>query len=225
MLGHYLVVGQITSQHIVHGTAIGAVHCYHGQTVQARRRDQAIRFQAMAFRQIDPQGLIQYHLATGIGCPHRTAHKTQIQLPSGHGPFLLVGRQTAQHHIHLWKSSTESRQDCRKNTDFCRRHKTYRQHFPGLRSRLAGTYHRLVYFLQNLAGIIQKNSPGFRQLDFATSPVQQGIANLFLQITDLLAQGGLRGVKPLGSTGEIQLFRDCNEVTQVSQFQVCLLSN
>jgi hypothetical protein len=58
---------------------------------------------------------------------------------------------------------------------------------------------------------------GGRQLDAALRPIEQGDAELLLELADLLAQRRLRDSHPRGGAAEVQLLRDGEEVAQVPE--------
>ena len=69
----------------------------------------------------------------------------------------------------------------------------------------------------------RKASARLRQRDKMSRPVKEIDAELALEVLDLLGEGGLRNVEFLGSSAEVKLVGDRNEVTQVPKFQNSLL--
>jgi hypothetical protein len=51
-----------------------------------------------------------------------------------------------------------------------------------------------------------------------TAPIEQSDANLHLELANLLAERGLRGVQSAGGAREVQLFGHRREVTQMPEF-------
>jgi len=68
------------------------------------------------------------------------------------------------------------------------------------------------------AGLGQQRLPGRGEPDAAPVPVEQPLAQLGLETTDLLADGRLSDQHTLGSTGEMALFGDRDEVLKLAQF-------
>ena len=64
----------------------------------------------------------------------------------------------------------------------------------------------------------RKARPCVRQLDAAVRPMEEPDAEVLLEATDLLTERGLRDVKALRGSAEVQLFRDGYEVAEVAKF-------
>ena len=68
--------------------------------------------------------------------------------------------------------------------------------------------------------MVEKNFPGGRQHNSTRLSLQQLHTNLSLKITDLSAQGRLRGVEPLLCRGkDTAALGDGHEIAEMSEFQ------
>jgi len=75
---------------------------------------------------------------------------------------------------------------------------------------------------EDLPRVLEKGSPAARQPHPPLVAIEQLDLDLFLELFDLLTERGLRHVESLGGAPEIQLFRDGNEVPQVTQLHADL---
>ena len=73
-----------------------------------------------------------------------------------------------------------------------------------------------------LSGLLQKHVSRFGQLHAPIIAHQQRDAQIFLQCPDLTAQRWLRNVQLLRSLPEIEVFRNGDEVSNVTQFHGAL---
>ena len=78
---------------------------------------------------------------------------------------------------------------------------------------------RVVGFLEYPARLFEKSLARLRQCDKMSRSVKEIDSQLALEVLNLLGEGGLRDVKFLGSSAEVELVGDRNEVTQVPKLQ------
>ena len=71
---------------------------------------------------------------------------------------------------------------------------------------------------------LEVRRPGVGQVDPARGPVQQGDAELGLELADLLGQRRLGHVQPFGGPPEVPLLGDGHEVAQVAELHALILS-
>jgi len=91
---------------------------------------------------------------------------------------------------------------------------------PGRMRGLAGGADRGVGLGERQARVVQEGTAGVGGLDAARAAAEEGRADLVLQVADLPAEGGLRGVQSLlGREPQAALLGDGHEVAQVPQFQ------
>lgn len=65
--------------------------------------------------------------------------------------------------------------------------------------------------------LVQENPARIGQFDMATRPDQQGNAEFLLKFEDLPAERRLRYMQPRCGLGEMQFFRNSNEIPQMTQ--------
>ena len=62
---------------------------------------------------------------------------------------------------------------------------------------------RLVDFRDHAVGVLEEHRARLRQLDAATGSLEEFDAELLLQLSDLLAEGGFRNMFTLGRAPEV----------------------
>ncbi|ANZ41521.1 hypothetical protein BBK82_41800 [Lentzea guizhouensis] len=82
----------------------------------------------------------------------------------------------------------------------------------------AGLGRRVVHGGQHGAGAVEVDGAGAGELDLAGGAVQQGHAELGLQLLDLLGQRRLGHVQAFGGAAEVPFLGDGDEVAQVAEF-------
>jgi len=85
---------------------------------------------------------------------------------------------------------------------------------------VAGIARRLLRHLrvaQHVARLCEERGSGRRERDAALAPVEEGDAELLLELADLLAYRRLSDVQTLRSLAEVQLLRDGDEVPQMPE--------
>ena len=85
-------------------------------------------------------------------------------------------------------------------------------------ARALGGPARILGEPQHAAGLLEQRSARGRQRDRALRALEQLHAELALEVADLLADGGLGDVQPLGGAAKVQFLRDGDEVSEVAQF-------
>ena len=80
----------------------------------------------------------------------------------------------------------------------------------------SGTLYRAFQPGKDLPGLDEEDPPTFGERHVALTAIEERDTDLGLQMLDLLAERGLRGVEPLGGASEVQLFGDSHEVTQMA---------
>ncbi len=81
--------------------------------------------------------------------------------------------------------------------------------------------HGLCRLPEREAGMIEKGAAGKGQLDAARAAHEELGADFQLEVTQLPAQGGLRGVQPLlGGDREAALFGDGDKIAKMTQLHV-----
>ena len=76
----------------------------------------------------------------------------------------------------------------------------------------------MVDATEDVFRLAQEGAAGARQRDVVTAPIEQGDANLRLEVANLLAERGLRRVQSGRGAREIQFFGHRHEVPQMPQF-------
>ena len=71
---------------------------------------------------------------------------------------------------------------------------------------------------ENVLRLSQEDTPGIRERDVMAAPFEQRHADVPFQLSNLLAEGGLRRVQPGGRAREVQFLRHRHEVAQMPQF-------
>ena len=66
--------------------------------------------------------------------------------------------------------------------------------------------------------LAQEGAAGIGQRHVMTAAIEQGDANRHLELANLLAERGLRGVQAAGGAREVQLLGHRHEVPQMPQF-------
>ena len=83
-------------------------------------------------------------------------------------------------------------------------------------SRLLQRAEQLVTGGEDGVGMIERDPPGFGEVQLPAPPLEQGVAEPRLQQADLARQGRLRQVHPAGRPREVAVVRDRLEVAQVA---------
>jgi hypothetical protein len=68
------------------------------------------------------------------------------------------------------------------------------------------------------AGLLEEGMSGPGELNFFLVADQEDNAEIFFELANLAAERGLRDMELFGSTAEVEIFRDGNEVADVSKF-------
>ena len=77
---------------------------------------------------------------------------------------------------------------------------------------------RMLDATEDVFRLAQERAAGFCQRDVMTAPIEQGDANLHLEVANLLTERGLRRVQSGRGAREVQFFGDRQEVPQMPQF-------
>jgi hypothetical protein len=85
-------------------------------------------------------------------------------------------------------------------------------------SRVARGRPRDLRLLQDAPGLVEERGSRRGQGHAALRAVEEPHAKLLLELAHLLADGRLRDVQALCRAAEVQLLRDGNEVSEVSEF-------
>jgi hypothetical protein len=76
---------------------------------------------------------------------------------------------------------------------------------------VSGLYHQLASFLE-------EDPPSFGQFHVPLIASEKNYPQILFQLTDLPAQGWLRNVQLLSGLAEVEVFRNGDEVPDVTQF-------
>jgi hypothetical protein len=77
---------------------------------------------------------------------------------------------------------------------------------------------RMACLHDEFSGLLEKRAARFGQFHAALVAHKEGDAEILFQLTDLTTQRRLRDVQLLSSLREVEVFRDGDEVSNVTQF-------
>src|SRR4029077_4074136 len=81
-----------------------------------------------------------------------------------------------------------------------------------------GRQPRYLGIVQDASSLRQQGSSGDRERDMPLVSVEQPHTQLVLELANLLADGRLRDVQPLGGVAEVELLRNRDEIPEVPEF-------
>jgi hypothetical protein len=77
-----------------------------------------------------------------------------------------------------------------------------------------------INLIKHVSRCLHKTNPRFRQLDTALCPFEKLDAEFLFEHPDLVAQRGLRHIQALRRASEVQLFSDCNHISEMAEFHL-----
>ncbi len=110
----------------------------------------------------------------------------------------------------------QGRQESREDIELGGRHVADDQLSSFSTPRTARDISGPVRLSQGQPRLDEKGAPHVRELDSAVGPMKEADAEILLQAPDLLTERRLRDVKSLGGPPEVELFRDSDEVPEVT---------
>jgi hypothetical protein len=170
----------------------------------------------MTGREDDDEGLAQYGFDGQRPVTRGKSQKTGVNLSVAKRLKLFARPQELERKLDVRVQPPEGRQESREDIELGGRHVADDQLSSFSTPRTARDVSRPLRLSQGQPGFDEKAAPRIRELDSAVGPMKKADAEILLQAPDLLTERRLRDVKSLGGPPEVELFRDSDEVPEVT---------
>ena len=203
--------------HIVQRGRKRPIHRDARQIVQQVHRDAFASGQCMVRRE-DDDDLLAHEIDDLEPLDvQRPAHERHVKRPRSQPRDRFDGVLAVQEEAKVREVRGDKRAQWRKDSDVGCRKGSYRQIAGAPSGGLLRESARMLDATKDVFRLTQEGAAGARQRDVMTTPIEQRDANRHLELANLLAERGLRGVQAAGGAREVQLLGHRHEVPQMPQ--------